>query len=356
MPGPVRRSFAGRSGTEPVGSGRWDFSGVEGRMNIQKQKCRLRSEGIVLPGTHRLKLFTDIPDGLKIEMLKYTVIIPTLNAANVIGPLIAALRAQTLPPEAILVVDSQSDDDTARRAGQCGGVRVVGIDRSAFDHGGTRDMAIRACDTPFIVLMTQDALPVDENCMAALLMPFEDAGVAAVCARQVAYPEASERERLVRAFRYPDESRTWSAADIPRLGIRAYLLSDVCAAYRRAAYEAVGGFAHPIETNEDMLIAADFLRAGWKLGYRAEARVWHSHDFTLRQEYTRNRKVGAFLTRYADRFPDSGALGEGLRMVKAVSAQLLKRGRIIEWLAFGFNCLSRMLGNRAGRRQEKAHE
>ena len=55
-------------------------------------------------------------------------------------------------------------------------------------------------------------------------------------------------------------------------------------------------------------------------------------------------------------FPDSGALGEGLRMVKAVSAQLLKRGRIIEWFAFGLNCLSRMLGNRAGRRQEKAHE
>ncbi len=289
-------------------------------------------------------------------MQKYTVIIPTLNAAAEIGPLIAALRGQTLPPEAILVVDSQSDDDTVLRAGQAGGVRVIGIERGAFDHGGTRDMAIRACDTPFIVLMTQDALPVDAGCMAQLLAPFEDAGVAAVCARQVARPEARERERLVRAFRYPDESRTWSAADVDRLGIRAYLLSDVCAAYRREAYEAVGGFAHPIETNEDMLIAADFLRAGWKLSYRAEARVWHSHDFTLRQEYARNRRVGAFLVRYADRFPDSGALGEGLRMVTTVSGQLLKRGRIGEWFAFGLNCLSRMLGNRAGRRQEKAHE
>lgn len=289
-------------------------------------------------------------------MENYTVIIPTLNAGPAIVRLIEALQGQTFPPEEILVVDSQSDDGTARRVRQLKGVRVMEIERRAFDHGGTRDMAIRACDTPFIMLMTQDALPVDESCMAELLAPFEDPGVAAVCARQVAYPEASERERLVRAFRYPDESRIWSAADIPRLGIRAYLLSDVCAAYRRAAYEAVGGFAHPIETNEDMLIAADFLRAGWKLGYRAEARVWHSHDFTLRQEYARNRRVGAFLTRYADRFPDSGALGEGLRMVKTVSAQLLKRGRIIEWFAFGLNCLSRMLGNRAGRRQEKAHE
>lgn len=289
-------------------------------------------------------------------MENYTVIIPTLNAGPAIVRLIEALQGQTFPPEEILVVDSQSDDGTARRVRQLKGVRVMEIERRAFDHGGTRDMAIRTCGTPFAVLMTQDALPVDESCMAELLAPFEDPGVAAVCARQVAYPEASEREKLVRAFRYPDESRVWSAADVPRLGIRAYLLSDVCAAYRRAAYAAVGGFVHPIETNEDMLIAADFLRAGWKLGYRAEAQVWHSHDFTLRQEYTRNRKVGAFLTRYADRFTDSGAMGEGLRMVKAVSGQLLKRGRIIEWIAFGLNCLSRMLGNRAGRRQEKAHE
>ena len=289
-------------------------------------------------------------------MENYTVIIPTLNAADRIGPLIGALRRQSLPPEAIMVVDSQSDDDTARRAGGIEGVRVIEIGRDDFDHGGTRDMAIRACGMPFTVLMTQDALPADDGCMAELLRPFEDPGVAAVCARQVAYPEASAREKLVRAFRYPDESRIWSAADVSRLGIRAYLLSDVCAAYRRAAYESVGGFARPIETNEDMLIAADFLRAGWKLGYCASARVWHSHDFTLREEYARNRKVGAFLTRYADRFSGSCAMGEGLRMVKTVSAGLLKQGRIGACFAFGLNCAARMLGNRAGRRRGKAHE
>ena len=76
---------------------------------------------------------------------------------------------------------------------------------------------------------------------------------------------------------------------------------------------------------------------------------------TLRQEYARNYKVGGFLARYADRFPGSGALGEGLRMVKAVSIGLLKRGRLPEWFAFAANCAARMLGNRAGRRRERAH-
>lgn len=283
----------------------------------------------------------------------YAVVIPTLNAAKTIGAQLDALVRQSLPPREIVVVDSASDDGTAELARR-GGARVVGIARADFDHGGTRDAAIRECGQPFVVLMTQDALPVDADCMAALLRLFEDASVAAVCGRQVARADATERERLVRAFRYPDDSFTWARADIPAMGIRAYLLSDVCAAYRKEAYLAVGGFAHPIETNEDMLIASDFLRAGYRLAYSGEARVWHSHSFTLRQEYARNRKVGAFLTRYADRFEGSEALGEGLRMVMDVSAGLLKRGRLLEWIAFGFNCAARMLGNRAGRRRGHA--
>lgn len=65
--------------------------------------------------------------------------------------------------------------------------------------------------------------------------------------------------RAVQHYRYPAQSRVWGAEDRQALGIRAYHLSDVCSAYRRSAYEAVGGFPHPLPTNEDMLIAAAFL-------------------------------------------------------------------------------------------------
>lgn len=285
---------------------------------------------------------------------EYAVIIPTLNAGGYIDALLDALLGQTPPPREILVVDSESDDDTVSRAEARPGVRVLRVKRREFDHGGTRDMAIRACDAPFFALLTQDALPMDAGCMAALLRPFSDPAVGAVCGRQVARPEATERERLVRGFRYPRESRVWGKADLPGLGIRGYLLSDTCAAYRREAYLAAGGFAHPIATNEDMLMAAELLDRGWRLAYQSEARVWHSHSYTPRQEYRRNRLIGAFMAKYGHRF-QSGELGEGLRMVKAVSAGLLKRGQVLEWFAFGINCAARMLGNRAGRRQEKNH-
>ena len=283
-------------------------------------------------------------------MREYTAIIPTLNAAGVIDGLIGALEGQSLPPREILVVDSASDDDTVAIAKRHRGARVIGIDRRDFDHGGTRDMAVRACDAPFMVLLTQDALPVGKNWAEALIGPFEDSRVSAVCGRQIARTDARAAEKAVRAYRYPGESRVWDEGDIPALGMRAFLLSDVCAAYRRDAYLAVGGFEHPIETNEDMLIAAALLGAGYRLAYSAEAAVWHSHDHTLRQEYERNRRIGRFLARYGDRF--GSETGEGLKMAKAVALRLIREGQIGEALWFGCDCAARLLGNRRGKRDK----
>ena len=282
--------------------------------------------------------------------MQYTVIIPVLNAGPALLSLIDRLLAQTVPPEEIVVVDSASEDGIPARAAERGKVRLVSIRREDFDHGGTRDLALRSCSAPFIVMMTQDAMPVNDRCMESLLSPFADSSVAAVCGRQIAFPEAKPAEKAVRDFRYPAESDIWEKKDIPRKGITAFLLSDVCAAYRAEAYRAVGGFKHPIETNEDMLIAADFLDAGYKLAYRGDAAVFHSHDYTLRQEYERNRKIGAFMRKYGDRFGGGSVNGEGFRLVKFVAGKLLKEGRIGSVFSFGMNCGARLLGSRRGRR------
>ena len=46
-------------------------------------------------------------------------------------------------------------------------------------------------------------------------------------------------------------------------------------------------------------------------------------------------------------------IGEGGRLVKAVSAQLLREGGLGEFVAFGFDCAARLAGNRIGRRSAK---
>lgn len=279
--------------------------------------------------------------------IEYTVIIPTLNSGAQIDALLSALESQTIQPKKIIIIDSESDDDTRLYMDSHHLVDLHIIERSKFNHGGTRNYGVSLSNTPFFVMMTQDALPMDEYCMEMLLTPFDDELVAAVCGRQIAYQKSSNFEKQVRNYRYPDESRIWSKKDIPNMGFQAYLISDVCAAYRRTAFDSVNGFRQPLMTNEDMLIAADLLETGFKLAYSAFARVWHSHDYTFIQEFARNRTVGRFMKEYGNRFGNE--IGEGIGLFKAVVYQLVREGCWIDLIPFCINCAARISGNWAGK-------
>ena len=74
------------------------------------------------------------------------------------------------------------------------------------------------------------------------------------------------------------------------------------------------------------------------------------HDYTLRQDYERNRKIGAFMQQYKDRFGGGSVSGEGIRLVKYVTGKLLREGRLLSAVSFGMNCGARLLGSRSGRR------
>ena len=281
--------------------------------------------------------------------MQISAIIPTLNAAHSIEKLLLALQRQTVPMSEIIVVDSSSQDGTAALAQKCG-ARILSIPQSAFDHGGTRDYALRNSAGDIVLFFTQDALPVNDEFTAQLLHPFSDPQIAAVTGRQLPWPSARPYVQEVQAYRYPAQSRLWTKADIPRLGLEAFHLSDVCAAYRRSAYLAVGGFHSPLMTNEDMLIASCLLDGGYRLAYCAEATVYHSHSFTLAQEYARNLQIGRFMCAYADRLGDGHATGEGVKMVKHVLRQLARKGEYAECISFCLDCAARLCGSYAGRR------
>lgn len=285
--------------------------------------------------------------------MDYSVVIPTRNAGEGIGALLDSLWGQTLPPKSILVVDTASEDRT-RELSRAHGARVVAVARGDFDHGGTRDMAFRMTDTPYVVFMTQDARPVTPEALRQLLAPFAGRPrLALVGGRQVADPQASPQETLVRAYNYPETSRFWDQSQSQALGVRAYLISDVFAAYRREAYLAVGGFDHPLMTNEDMLITQKLLEAGYEVGYAGDACVYHSHSFTWRQQYRRNYIVGRVMVRYAHRFGNAREMGEGMALAKFVALHLLRRGQLGACVAFVWDCTARLLGNRMGRRAEE---
>ena len=279
-----------------------------------------------------------------------SVVIPTLNAADEIDSLLDIIEAQSLQPLDILVVDSSSDDGTVGEVAKHPFVNLVRIERKEFNHGSTRDMALRRSAGEFVCFLTQDAVPASNRYLERLVAPFlADDSIALVTGRQLPKADARRFEQLVRNYNYPNAPSVRSKSDLPKYGIKTFFASDTCSAYRRTAYLECGGFDH-VNTNEDMLMAARFVASGLKVAYEPGAEVYHSHNLTPSQQFARNRAVGMFLELHSDDLMHASEIGEGGRLVKAVSSQLLREGRLTEFIAFGVDCCARLLGNRAGRR------
>ena len=67
--------------------------------------------------------------------MKISLVVPTLNAGCFIEPLLTRVKEQTIPVNEIVIVDSDSDDDTVDKAKKFDGVKIISIERKDFNHG-----------------------------------------------------------------------------------------------------------------------------------------------------------------------------------------------------------------------------
>ncbi len=282
--------------------------------------------------------------------MRVSVVIPTLNAERYLDSLLDMLGKQTILPDDVLIIDSSSDDQTVSIAESHGGIRIKEILRETYNHGGTRDQGVQQTAGEVILFLTQDAVPADEKLIEHLIKPLQSPGMAVAYARQIPREDSSLREKLVRGYNYPPESRLQSADDINKTGIKTYFCSNACAAYRRDIYEALGGFEKNILSNEDMMYAARAIRNGYRIAYAADAMVVHSHDFSLRDQYRRNWVQGFEIARHQELLGHTSSSLEGIHMLKTVAAQLFKQGRCISVFGLIADCAARYLGNRAGKK------
>jgi rhamnosyltransferase len=225
----------------------------------------------------------------------------------------------------VLVVDSSSDDGTAEAAQQAG-LEVMVIKRCEFDHGGTRQRALaHLSDCDIVIFLTQDALLADPTALSQLVAAFDDPNVGAAFGRQLPHLDATPISKHARYFNYPATPRVVDGADIPRLGIKTAFLSNSFAAYRRDALLDVDGFPEGTILSEDMIAGARLLKAGWKIAYCAKARVFHSHNYSVREEFQRYFDIGVLHHREAWLLAWLGrAEGEGRRFVRSEMRYLLR--------------------------------
>lgn len=255
---------------------------------------------------------------------KAALCVPTLNAGKSWANWLAAWSVQRVRPFT-LAIDSGSTDATPALAA-VEGLHVHTIPRASFNHGGTRQMAVGMLpDAEFLIFLTQDAILATPDAIANLLAAFDDPQVGAVCGRQLPHRDAGPIGAHARLFNYPDAGSVKSAADIPALGIKTAFLSNSFAAYRRSALLSVGGFPRDVIFGEDMCVAARMILSGWKVAYRADAAVHHSHDYGMRQEFQRYFDIGVMHVRESWLLEKFGKPeGEGLRFIRSETAWLLQ--------------------------------
>lgn len=283
---------------------------------------------------------------------KIDVIVPVYRPDSRLRSLLKMLERQTLPPDRILLVNTERELFDGRCTEGIGRVEVVHIKKEEFDHGGTRHMAASMLDGDFLLFMTQDAVPADERLVEELYRSFADEQVCAAYARQLPAAGCRVLERYTRSFNYGPQSRTRTAEDLPELGIKTFFCSNVCAMYRREIFDRLGGFVRRTIFNEDMIYAARAVRAGFKIAYAADARVLHSHNYTALQQFQRNFDLGVSHAQYPEIFDDVPPEGEGMKLVKKTAAFLAKHHPLLLPRLFCHSA-AKLIGYRLGKAYQK---
>lgn len=282
-----------------------------------------------------------------------TVIIPTYKPDGTFQKLIEKLKTQTYPIKKILILNTEVKywkKDWIKGIPQA---EVHHITKEEFDHGKTRAMGAAMAETDLLVFFTQDAVPANNKVIEVLVNSFADDSIGAAYGRQLPAADCKFIEQYTRGFNYPENSRVKRKEDLPKLGIKTYFCSNVCAAYRRCVYEKLGGFVTKTIFNEDMILAAQMIQAGYGVAYAARAEVIHSHNYSYFQQFQRNFDLAVSQADHPEIFAKISSESEGMRLVKQTASYLLKQKK--PWLIPDLVLISgfKFLGYKAGQNYQK---
>lgn len=293
------------------------------------------------------------------------VIIPVYKADKRLERIVEMLLQQTIRPAKIILMNTEAEGFTAgdlkKRVEKAAAkndssrsvpveVRIARVQKKDYDHGGTRNLAVRQySDAEFFLCMTQDAVPADIFLIERLLQCFSDGQAGAAYARQIADGTADFTEQYLRLHNYPSVSVKKTKEDKERLGIKTYMISNVCAMYRRSRYDALGGFVTDTIFNEDMIFGAALIEAGDAIVYCAPARVYHTHRYGLKTQFRRSFDLAVSQKDYPEVFRQAGSEREGLRYVKGGAEYCISQKRYRDLAGFLADAAARYAGYFCGK-------
>jgi len=208
-----------------------------------------------------------------------SIIIRAYNEDEHIERLLLGIRAQTIKPHEVILVDSGSTDDTVTIAKHYG-VKIVRIAKHEFTFGRALNLGCEAATGDICVFPSAHVYPIYDNWLEKLLEPFSDDRVVLCYGRQSGDARSKFSEHQIFARWFPAESAC------PQ---NTYFCNNANCAIRRSVWKT-RPYDETLTGLEDLAWAKEVqARGGW-LAYAAEAEIVHVHDESWAQVQNRYRR------------------------------------------------------------------
>lgn len=291
-----------------------------------------------------------------------SIVIPICSPQKELVVIIDRLLKQNKKPDEIILINSKRCFDGSeiileeieeKFGADNNIIKTIEIDRDEFDHGATRDLGINEAKGEYVLLMTQDAIPKDRSLVSNMLKHFEDTDVAVVYAKQLPKKDAGIIEKYTRSFNYGDKDIVKTKDDLEVMGIKAIFSSDVCAMYHKEKYLEVGGFPSRTIFNEDGIFAYKALTNEYKVVYASTAKIYHSHNYNLIDDFRRNFDLGVSQRQYRYIYDNLSSESEGIKLVKDTAKYLFDTGHLLLVPSLILHSASKYAGYQAGKHYNK---
>jgi len=211
-----------------------------------------------------------------------SIVIPTYNAGDAFETLLQKItRQKKVRSIEIVVVDSGSADRTVEYCEKYG-VNLMQIPNKEFSHSYARNLGAKNARGEILILMTQDASPLDEYWVYEMIKPIITGEAVAVSCQEYSgkdidlyYRCASESHAKFQGVFYEDKLNVFDSKDDSITLRKKASLNDVASAIRTDVFSR---YLYRFGYAEDLDMGIRLLKDGYAIKLIKATRVVHGHN------------------------------------------------------------------------------
>ncbi len=214
-----------------------------------------------------------------------SIIMRSYNEGWALRETLPALRAQEYTNWELLVIDSGSTDGSVEIIRHAQPTHFIQIEPQAYNPSRVMNQGMQLAKSPYGIFLNADATPQGGNWLRPLAGALFNPQTAAAFGRQIPRPDclAVYANDYERCFGPQRESTGWD-----------HFFSMASSGIRKDIW-ARRGFLEKMQYSEDDEYTRWCRGQGYKVVYRPESVVMHSHNYTLAQAYRRSFGEGQAL-------------------------------------------------------------